>query len=388
MKIPSQQQLSAEILANTADFAALEEQWDELYHNSPLATPFQSWAWLYSWWEFYGGDCELRLVIVHSEDNLLVGILPLMLQHQQSSIKLLFVGGGYITPYKDILVREGWESQVAEAAADALERITGWHVVDLHEIRPTAAAWNIFERWKGPRIYIWKVNHLLIEAKPWDELLMSLSKKQRKNARRALRQAEADGVYYKSASAAHSEEAARRLVSLHRELWQGRAIDPEHLTQRYESFIATAARRMTACDLGEIYELWKGEKVTIAGFMMFGKEFDGAYMVGASQEAVQRYQWSALTRYYTVMAAYNRNSAYLSLMDGDPPHKLRWAAKKVPAYRLVLSRNPAYLIPYASYLALHSKIRQYLHSDSAPQWVKDIPDKYRALRDTMLWTGK
>jgi hypothetical protein len=30
------------------EFAALEE-WEELYWKNPLGTPFQSWAWLYSW---------------------------------------------------------------------------------------------------------------------------------------------------------------------------------------------------------------------------------------------------------------------------------------------------------------------------------------------------
>ncbi|MDN5698484.1 MAG: hypothetical protein L0G70_11000, partial [Rubrobacter sp.] len=37
------------IVSSTAEFAALEEQWDELYDDCPRATPFQSWAWLYSW---------------------------------------------------------------------------------------------------------------------------------------------------------------------------------------------------------------------------------------------------------------------------------------------------------------------------------------------------
>jgi CelD/BcsL family acetyltransferase involved in cellulose biosynthesis len=52
------------ILKDVQGFAALEEEWEDLYHDSPRATPFQSWAWLYSWWEFYGEDYELRLVTV------------------------------------------------------------------------------------------------------------------------------------------------------------------------------------------------------------------------------------------------------------------------------------------------------------------------------------
>jgi hypothetical protein len=42
------------ILDDAQDFVALREEWEELYRNAPAATPFQSWPWLYSWWEFYG----------------------------------------------------------------------------------------------------------------------------------------------------------------------------------------------------------------------------------------------------------------------------------------------------------------------------------------------
>jgi hypothetical protein len=44
-----------EIVEDSRGFAALEEEWDDLHCQSPRATPFQSWAWLYSWWEHYGG---------------------------------------------------------------------------------------------------------------------------------------------------------------------------------------------------------------------------------------------------------------------------------------------------------------------------------------------
>jgi CelD/BcsL family acetyltransferase involved in cellulose biosynthesis len=74
--------LKVSIISACSEFAGLEEEWEELYRASPLATPFQSWAWLYSWWEHFGKGHELRLVTVRYED-LLVGLLPLMLQRQR-----------------------------------------------------------------------------------------------------------------------------------------------------------------------------------------------------------------------------------------------------------------------------------------------------------------
>jgi CelD/BcsL family acetyltransferase involved in cellulose biosynthesis len=82
------------IIQNEQQFAALEEQWEELYYDSPLATPFQSWAWLYSWWEFYGRDYELWLITVRNDRGLLVGVAPLMLERMVGCGRLLFVGTG------------------------------------------------------------------------------------------------------------------------------------------------------------------------------------------------------------------------------------------------------------------------------------------------------
>ncbi len=94
------------LLENTRDFAALEVEWEDLYRSSPRVTPFQSWSWLYSWWNSYGDGFKLRLVTVRC-GNLLVGLVPLMLERRAGFGRLLFIGTG-ITDYQDMLARKGW----------------------------------------------------------------------------------------------------------------------------------------------------------------------------------------------------------------------------------------------------------------------------------------
>src|ERR671921_808304 len=85
------------VVKDAGSFASLEEEWDDLYRNSPRATPFQSWAWLYSWWEYYGEGYELRLVTVREGERMLIGVLPLMLERRWGFGRLLFVGSGKST---------------------------------------------------------------------------------------------------------------------------------------------------------------------------------------------------------------------------------------------------------------------------------------------------
>jgi CelD/BcsL family acetyltransferase involved in cellulose biosynthesis len=112
--------LDVAVIRDTQAFAALEEEWDDLYLSCPRATPNQSWAWLYSWWEAYGEDYELRLITVRGEDGLLVGLIPLMLGRRWGFGQLLFIATGQ-SGYLDVLARRGWENKVSEAGARAVE---------------------------------------------------------------------------------------------------------------------------------------------------------------------------------------------------------------------------------------------------------------------------
>src|SRR5215212_457762 len=292
--------LEVDVLKSDREFAALEEEWEELLQQAPLATPFQSWAWLYSWWEHYGKDYELELVAVRDRGGLLVGILPFMLDRRWRFARLLFIGTG-LTDYLDILVREGWEAQVATAGVEALRRMNLWTMVDLHEISSEAAALSLCRRWPGPRLYIlqkawqgWQLGYPVIEVKPWDELLMSVSTRLRKNARRSLRQAGEDGVRCRLARPEEAEHAARRLIALHQEMWQGRGIDQEHLSDRFGCHVVAAAKRLTVSGAGGIYEFWRNGKVVASHFLLFGRDFVADYLVGVKQEALQRYQMYSL----------------------------------------------------------------------------------------------
>src|SRR5215203_4699311 len=369
------------IVEDARTFAALEKEWDDLYNSSAQATPFQSWAWLYSWWESYGEDYELRLVTVRDGRDLLVGLAPLMLEYKRGFNKLLFVGTG-LTDYLDVLIRERWEGQVSEVLVQTLGEICSWQVADLQQLRPGAAAWGICRHWDGPQLRVWQDGFPVVDVRPWDELLQSLSSNLRSTVRRSLRRFEADGGRCELASVDDAEAAAKRLVTISREQWQDRWLDtgPEHWTSRSESLIVAAARRMTARELGGISEFWQDGEVIISDFWVSGQDFIGTYMLGASREALQRYQWSSLYIWDALNIARTKNCGYLDLLRGEEPYKLRWSSRISPSHRLILGRNLASWATYAGYHALRSKARRYVQSESAPRWIGGAITEFRALR--------
>jgi CelD/BcsL family acetyltransferase involved in cellulose biosynthesis len=200
------------VIDSTQDFADLEGKWEDLQRNSSLAIPYQWWAWLYSWWEFCGESYELRLVTVWGR-TLLVGLAPLMLDRRWGFGRLLFIGTG-ITDYLDILVRRGWERQFTEAGRRVLGQMDCWHVMDLQQLRPEAAAWSLFKNWSGPRTCIWQDNTPTLPVKTWKEMLKHVDRKLRSNVRGTLRRAEADGVRVELAGIDDVEQAAHNMVVL------------------------------------------------------------------------------------------------------------------------------------------------------------------------------
>ena len=388
----TQQRLDTAVLTDARDFAALEEEWAELYEACPSATPFQSWAWLYSWWEVYGeGHHRLRLVTVREvEGGELVGVAPFMIERTCGPGRLLFAANKFAM-YTDIVVKKGSEQRVAQEIARSVKKLNSWLVADLTNLTPRAIVWSVFQEWSagqasGPKD--WFSDYLAIDAKAWDEVLQGMSKNFRKSARRSIRRVEEDGVSRKLAGPEEAEEAARRLVALHREMWRGRDIDPEHLTERYESWVASTARRMTAQGLGAISEFWCDGEVIIADLLVFGRDFVGAYLAAANQEALKRYQWSTLYIWDGMDVARSKNKLCLSLMGGQFSYKLRWNPRVEPNCRVVLGREPVLWRLYAGYHFLWVKAGRYLASEDSPGWVREAALRYRRLLYRIARFGK
>jgi CelD/BcsL family acetyltransferase involved in cellulose biosynthesis len=118
VRLGTDRTLEVETIEDALRFADLESEWKDLYQYCPLATPLQSWTWLYYWWENYGESYKLRIVTVW-DDDLLVGIIPLMLEHQWDFDKLLFVGTG-LPDNPDLFARGGWKDRVLAAAIQVL----------------------------------------------------------------------------------------------------------------------------------------------------------------------------------------------------------------------------------------------------------------------------
>jgi CelD/BcsL family acetyltransferase involved in cellulose biosynthesis len=192
-------------LTSAADFVALRADWDRLVAANPAATVFQSWEWLYSWWETYGSAHRLQLLVVSDENGIVCGIAPLMSRWSRIGLvpvrTLEFIGAHSVaSEYLDFVTMPGVEHEVAAAIMSHLAEASGWDLFRFYQLADGSATRRvILEAAAAQRLHLspGKTQPSLYVPLPssWETYLARMRPHARKNLRQYLRRIEAAGTY-------------------------------------------------------------------------------------------------------------------------------------------------------------------------------------------------
>nr|WP_202493105.1 GNAT family N-acetyltransferase [Streptomyces sp. SID7813] len=319
-------------------FAELAPQWRRLYGRCAAATPFQSHAWLLSWWRSYGSAGRLRLVLAR-EGGELVGAAPLTLVRRP--VPALVPLGGAISDYGDVLLDDERGPDAVAALAAGLAAVARTALVDLREVRPGAAAERLYAHWHGPRHRLADSLCLELPALPMDELVARLpSAKARQRVRAQLRRLDALGVKGRPVLPDETEAALRRLLDLHRLQWRGRKVTGEHLRTRFREHLVRAVGPMVRSGDAVVTEFRMADEVVAVDVTLLAHRLAGGYLYGAHPRLRERKADVAVMLLDTC-AEYARAPGRdaLSLLRGNEPYKHHWRPEPVPNQRLLLARR-------------------------------------------------
>lgn len=332
--------LTTELVTSEAEFAALGPAWRRLYERCPAATPFQSHAWLHSWWRSYGRPGRLRVLLVRSGGEL-VAAAPLMRAYRP--LPALVPLGGAISDYTDVLIDAG-EPRAAVALTAALARAARTALVDLGEVRPGAAAERVHELWRGPRRAVAGSLCLELPALPLAELTARLSSaKAAQRVRAKLRRLDSLGVERRTVPPEEAEAAVRRLLELHRLQWQGRGVTTEHLRPRFLRHLTGAAGPMVRAGDAVLTEFRIGAEVLAVDLTLLAPGLAGGYLYGADPGLRDRKADVAVMLLEACAEQAVRvagdGPGRLSLLRGDEPYKRHWRPEPALNRRLLLARR-------------------------------------------------
>ncbi|MFG2293793.1 GNAT family N-acetyltransferase [Streptomyces sp. NPDC048603] len=330
--------LTVTLCRDPRQFAALEEPWNRLVRACPSATPFQSHAWLHSWWLSYGRDGRLRIVLVRRGGEL-VGAAPLMLVHRP--MPLLVPLGGGITDYSDVLVDAGHAGDVLPALARGLHRAARGAVVDLREVRPGAAAERLYGIWEGARVRLADSACMELPVLPFDELVKRMPTAGAQRVRAKLRKADAAGLEEREVTEHEVPRAVRSLLRLHEKQWRGRGVTPEHLKPRFAEHLTRATRRMVRSGQGRLTEFRLDGKVVAANVTLLSAGLSGGYLYGADPELrARKVDVASVLLRHEAQRALADGREVVSFLRGTEPYKNHWRPEVVVNQRLLLATAP------------------------------------------------
>ncbi|MFJ3710584.1 GNAT family N-acetyltransferase [Streptomyces sp. NBC_01267] len=328
-------------------FAALEQEWTALHRGCATATPFQSHSWLHSWWLSYGTPGRLRVVLVR-RDGRLVGAAPLMLVHRP--LPLLVPLGGGISDFSDVLVDATDPPGTLSALAEGLRRAARHAVIDLREVRPGAAAEQLFDRWPGVRRRLDDSVCLELPAEPIDALMKRLAASRAQRVRAKLRKLDALRIEERTVTEHEVPGSVRELLRLHELQWRGRGVTPEHLRPRFAEHLTRATQRMVRDGDAALTEYRLDGAVVAANVTLQSARLTGGYLYGADpQLRTRKVDVATMLLRRDARHAAETGRSVISLLRGTEPYKCHWRPAVVTNQRLLLA--PSALAPVLSLYA-------------------------------------
>ncbi|MFF1449431.1 GNAT family N-acetyltransferase [Streptomyces sp. NPDC058274] len=326
-----------ELVTDEREFADLAPAWGRLYRRCSAATPFQSHAWLHSWWLSYGTRGRLALVVVRDGGELRAAA-PLM--RVRAPLPALVPLGGAISDYGDVLLDDEYAEPAASALAEALTRAARGALIDFREVRPGAAVERIHARWSGPRRRVRDSVCLELPARPMDELLERLPPSRAQRARAKLRKLTALGIEHRVVPHDEVDTALRRLLELHQLQWRGRKVTTEHVRPRFAEHLVRSVSRMVRSGDAMVTEFRIDGTVMAVDLTLMSPRLTGGYLYGADPR-LRELKADVATMLLSACAeeAVSGERQVLSLLRGDEPYKSRWRPEEVVNQRLLLARR-------------------------------------------------
>ncbi|MBT2426562.1 GNAT family N-acetyltransferase [Streptomyces sp. ISL-112] len=328
--------LTVTLCRDFREFGALAGEWDALHRRCATATPFQSHAWLHSWWISYGQEGRLRVLLVRRSGRL-IGAAPLMLVHRP--MPLLVPMGGAISDFFDILLDEEEAGYAVGALQRGLDRAARHTVVDLREVRPDASAQLLFGRWPGARSRLTDSTCMELPAEPLGDLVARLTGSRGQRLRAKLRRVEALAVEARKIPQDGVPAAIGTLLRLHELQWRDRGVNPEHLRARFSDHLVRSVGRMVGDGTAAVTEFRMGGEVVAANLSLQSAHLVGGYMYGADPGLRDRkVDVSTMLLREVAQQASDTGREVLSLLRGAEQYKNHWQPVTVVNQRLLMAR--------------------------------------------------
>lgn len=325
-----------DVISTPEEWENLAGQWDDLLANVDGATALQSYAFLRSWWNHFGGDKQLRIIAVTDGDDLL-GIAPLQLARRRMYRKqyrvLEFLGMPDELDRPHFLVADG-DSRTMRLLLSGVESMSrSWDLLQLDELDTQGWQTNLLAEWAGSMKLGCRSEPLhpvpyLEKCGSWDDYVRGKSRRFGKRLRYAKRRLERDhAVTYRwSHGPGVHAELLDEFFAIEKRSWKARQGYDVGSEASYRDFYRELLGKETSAMRGHIIVQYI-DNVPSAATLGFSS--DGTYhsLQIAHDSKFDRHSPGTLLEAFEMQWFFDDEELHrYELLGGDGSNKQRWAS--------------------------------------------------------------
>ncbi len=374
--------LSTKVVYDVDTLEAMEETWRELA-EAGNAHPFQSFDWIKTWWDFFGDNNELYIILVW-KDSTLVGLAPLYKETFNLSLvsdyrKIRFIGGrlphqvakGFFfnyspADYLDFIALPGYEDIVVSAVVNHLaENRNEYEEVELDELSENGVAGSVLTRALGAQEWEYDIEEKevcpkLIVENDWEDYLMDLHRKTRYKLRYGKRAfTEKDKLKFIREDENKIEDQLDRFINLHQKRWHRLGCAGIFADDRFADFFKQVALAQHEKD-----RLWlaqaedkKGNLVAAnVAFWINGRIYDYQKAID-TETPLSKFGPGNGLQYFMLKKAHEQSAEVVELLRGEERYKFKIANSKSKNYMVRFTKKP----PRSGVMATLFRIKAFLY---------------------------
>ena len=349
-----------------SDLQQYDQRWDELAGDCV----FRSWAWQSTWWQHYGADQQLYVLLVFddapncklvttcldpgADEKNLVAILPCYLESSFARGRVLrLLGDGEVcSDYLDLLAQpEERERAAAALARNLCETASEWDTTDFTAIGAASVGLTLLsEELKGLGCHVTRTSNQNVWSvslpEDWEAFLALQSKSHRKQLRRLERRVldTEQAVWHLVQTPTDFEAAWPILIDLHQRRRISLGEPGCFASQRWANFHHDIARQLLEARKLRLSWLEMRGQPVAAEYHFSGTEATWAYQGGVDPERLDE-EPGRLSMIRTFQHALAEGHQQFDLLRGDEPYKAHWRAEPKQTFdiQIVPDRNAARL---------------------------------------------
>lgn len=323
--------LKVSVISNGQEFAGLREEWDELLNDSSSNNVFLTFDWIYTWWQVFENENRQLTIIAVRDNNDLVAITPLYIEHKYFKV-LKFLSAGYpICPdYLSIIIRKGYEDPavglilkeigklkwdyiyLSDIASDSpvLASIKGNTTTDLGPVyeRPAAAC------------------HIINLPDSYDQYFRQLSKKQKYKINNSINKLNRNSILqqFYECQPAEFPEALSELKQLNNKRFAGKKEKHSSSGQAYNEF---HQKYILAPVKPKVTRMFKLKLNNQTAAIQYIYQYDNKfyyYQSGFDPENAS-YRPGLLLQNYVIKHAIEKSVKCFDFLKGEHAYKEDWA---------------------------------------------------------------